>query len=375
MIDLAHKLVSLAFLGVALCPINVSSEPKPGPIKIGVIQSLTGIAAEYGKNVMHGLSLAVEDINEKAGNESERVELIVEDDQTDSKRTVAAFQKLARSNVDAVIGATWDFTTNAIVPLSAQRKLVLFSTSSVNQAINLKEGVGYAFNNGLLVEEETRPFDRYLRMNPVKRVTLVFANNAWGEMLRDSHAAVARTNGAEIVDEIRPAGFEANDWSSIIPRLKSKNPDLLVLLVNKSDLELIARRTRELQYSAKMYSSVAGFDAFYASSDKSLFDGMCFAYPTEALASSASFVEKHRARFKEEPRRYSDTSYDALWMLVNAVTISRRNGTNLRETLTNQTWSGLGTSYRFSPDKSFSSGYSSLVCIKGDRAEVVIQPK
>jgi hypothetical protein len=98
-----------------------------------------------------------------------------------------------------------------------------------------------------------------------------------------------------------------------------------------------------------------------------------FPYPLEALASSASFAEKHRARFKEAPRRYSDTSYDELWILPNAIKTSLRLGIDLKEALSNQTWSGLNISYRFSPDNSFSFGHLSLVYIKGDKTE--LQPK
>ena len=62
----------------------------PGLVKIGVIQSLTGFAAEDGKTVVQSLQLAAEDINARG---SYHVQLLVEDDGTQTKNTVSAFEK------------------------------------------------------------------------------------------------------------------------------------------------------------------------------------------------------------------------------------------------------------------------------------------
>ena len=85
-------------------------------LKIGVIQSLTGMAAEDGKTVVQALELAAADIKQQTGTE---VELVVEDDQTVSKNSVSAFQKLSAAVPDAIIAATWDFTTNPLLPMAA----------------------------------------------------------------------------------------------------------------------------------------------------------------------------------------------------------------------------------------------------------------
>lgn len=76
-------------------------------LKVGVAQSLTGIAYEDGTTVVRALRLAASDL-QKTGTS---VELLIEDDATSPKKTVAAYQRLKAEGVGVIFGATWDFTT------------------------------------------------------------------------------------------------------------------------------------------------------------------------------------------------------------------------------------------------------------------------
>ncbi len=62
---------------------EVPGENANRAIRVGVIQSLTGFAAINGKSNLEALQLAAEEINKRS---AEKIELIVEDDQTDEHR-------------------------------------------------------------------------------------------------------------------------------------------------------------------------------------------------------------------------------------------------------------------------------------------------
>mgnify|MGYP005700136941 FL=1 len=96
-----------------LTAINVFADTKK--IKIGAIASLTGPAAEQGKNWVDGATLAVKAL-EKQGIS---IEFIVEDDASKPAQVHTAFNKLVSiDQVQGVIGGTWDFLAEAANPLS-----------------------------------------------------------------------------------------------------------------------------------------------------------------------------------------------------------------------------------------------------------------
>ena len=82
-----NRLSSTLFVLLFLSAVNFALAELPRPMKVGVIQSLSGIAAEDGKTVVQALQLATEDLNK--GN-ALRVQLLVEDDQSVPKNGVTA---------------------------------------------------------------------------------------------------------------------------------------------------------------------------------------------------------------------------------------------------------------------------------------------
>ena len=65
------------------------------PLKIGMVATLTGPAAEYGRNETQGAKLAAEEVNKAGGVLGRPIELVIEDNQSTNPGSVLAFSKLA----------------------------------------------------------------------------------------------------------------------------------------------------------------------------------------------------------------------------------------------------------------------------------------
>ncbi|RME60294.1 MAG: amino acid ABC transporter substrate-binding protein [Candidatus Dadabacteria bacterium] len=330
--------------------------------RVGVIQSLTGIAAEDGKTVVQSLQLAAEHINSKYPNS---IELFIEDDQSTPKNTLAAYYKLKSRKVEAIIGATWDFTTYVLIPQAAKDKIVLFNTSTLPESLNFSRSKGYLFSNAITTAEEAEPFKRFLVKYKPKSLVIVYANNLWGETQKKVYKEIAVKQNVKIEDEISSVSFEDNVWREVLPRIKSKNPSLILLLLNKNDIEIFLRRAKESSISALFFASKNAYDALSNSKQRSLYERLCFTYPYERLKRLAKFNKMYKDKFGELPRIYADNTYDALWLLYTAYKLkeSSRN-ISLREALKLVRYKGLVGIYRYSPKTSFSIGRSSLVCVK-----------
>ena len=362
--NLATVFFAVISLTVSTC---YGKDGKESKIHIGVIQSLTGIAAEDGKTVLQSLKMAADDINSQ---KRVVVELIVEDDNTQPKNTVTAFERLALQRVDAVVGATWDFTTNAILPVAARNKTVVFNTSNLLESLALSQSDGFGFLNAVTAESEAIPFAKYLNNHSVKTVAIVFVNNSWGETQLKAYSAIALKHGVNVLDKIRSVSYDANEWNTLITKLKQKKPDLVLLLLNKSDLEIFLQKASILGLKANFFASVNFFYTLANSSSKNFFNGVCFSYPLEQFQRQSDFRKRYRARYGEEPRIRADSSYDGLFILVKAVQDARLHGTSVKDALQLVKYDGLVGHYEFNEAKSFTAGTSSLACVRDGEARV-----
>ena len=358
----------LLFTVVIASCFSSASVAEERPLRLGVIQSTTGIAAEWGNTARQSIELAVHDAN--AGGRK-RVELFVENDESNPRSTVTAYQKLKLSGVDAVIGPTWSFLVEPVIPLAARDKLVVFSSTVYPEAMNLTLGDGYVFANLVSAKAMTAPFDSFLRSPSCRRLSIVYTNNSYGEALRKSFGAVAAGQGVEIVETLASLSNDNNEWGAEIPRLKSKQSECVALLLNRSDIELFLRRASEMHLVSRFFTSQNGFDALRLTKSPQLYEGVCFPYPLEQLRSNKTFSSRYESQFGEKPRIGADSSYDAVFLLLKAFEESGVTKTSLRDQLRTVSHGGIAGEYRYSDETSFSTGSGSLVCIEKGEMSVV----
>ena len=87
------------------------------PIRIGVVNEITGSNAEAGSYTVNGARLAVEEINRAGGLLGRQIELRVEDNQSTNPGTVLAFSKLfGEGGIAAVIGPVRSTQVQAAAP-------------------------------------------------------------------------------------------------------------------------------------------------------------------------------------------------------------------------------------------------------------------
>lgn len=349
------------FKAIFAGPSPVFCQDKDSEFKLGVIASLSGIAQEDGKTIVQAAKLAAEDINSKDGT---KIALVIEDDGTVSKNSITAFQKLEHLNVDAILGATWDFTTNPLMPLTARYKKVLISSSTLPESLNFNESGGYAFANGMSVFQEAKPFERWVRSKHLKKIVVIYANNNWGETQFKAYKEIAEKQALKIQAAYPSAGYDDNDWRLLIPKIKAASPDGIVLLLNKSDIEIFLRRASELNLGSLIFGSKNTFDAVLSTKSKQLYENICFTYPYEQMEGHVEFSKRYKAAYGEVPRIYADNAYDAVFILHAASMQAKDEGLTLERILKTREFSGLVGMYKYAESSSLGSGKASLVCLK-----------
>jgi len=285
-------------------------------IKIGAVLSLSGDAAQNGEAEQKGIQLAVEEINASGGIGGKKLEIIFEDDNTDAKSTVSAVTKLTSvDHVPAIIGATWDFLTNAIVPIIDQNKTVLVTPSTLPDTITASSS--YLFETHAPIAVLEPAMETFLSQFVNPRVVIMTINNPWGLAYVRAFEKAAAAKGATIVKEVILPKFDDNDIQGQLTLLKPLHPDAMLTALNFDDSVTFFKR-REAFGLAVPTLAEEKTEGLYAIGDISanLLGNVFmdrFSFP------NAAFVNAYRARYGSGPQEYADTAYDAVYAIRQGI--------------------------------------------------------
>ena len=95
------------------------------PLRIGMVDPMTGVYAAVASNEVHGARLAVEQINAKGGVLGRPIELLVEDSANDVGTGVQKTRKLIeRDQVNFIIGDVNSGIAQAMAQVTAEKKVL-----------------------------------------------------------------------------------------------------------------------------------------------------------------------------------------------------------------------------------------------------------
>lgn len=108
------------------------------PIKIAALIPLTGGGGAYGPTMQRAAEMVVNEVNAAGGVLGRKVQLLVEDDQTNPESAVRAARKLIDADkVCAIIGTWASSVTTAVAPLCWENKVFLATVSGGENITNM----------------------------------------------------------------------------------------------------------------------------------------------------------------------------------------------------------------------------------------------
>lgn len=241
-----------------MCMAPVVASQSADPIKIGVIQPLTGPVAFEGTITVDGIKMAEEDINAAGGVLGRPIKFIVEDGKNDPAESVNAAERLiTRDKVCAVIGAWGSSSTLAIMPVVQKYGRPLIVETSTSPKIT-SQGNKWVFRitttNGIDALHLEKVFVKELGF---KKVAFLAANNDWGRSVVEAYSeALKRQGGTVVLAEYYSAG-ETNFYS-FLTKIKGSGADSLIITADIQSLVMINRQYAELGMNLKRLAT-SGF--------------------------------------------------------------------------------------------------------------------
>src|SRR5882762_6588734 len=187
---------------VALVLIALVALADPGqsqaPVRIGVIEPLSGPVAASGNYVRMGAEIARDWVNAKGGIGGRKVDLLIEDNKSDPKEAASAAEKLiVRDKVPAIMGAWGSSMTLAAMPkLEEYGVPMVVETSSA--ATITKRGNPWIFRISPPSEMEALGLEQYVDKLGVKRVDFLAVNTDWGRGAISAFGDLLRKKGVQV---------------------------------------------------------------------------------------------------------------------------------------------------------------------------------
>jgi branched-chain amino acid transport system substrate-binding protein len=174
-----------------------------GPIKIGLLQPLSGSVSAAGIAVRDGAEIALDEVNEQGGINGRQLELVIEDDQNDpAVCTSAANKVITRDQVVGVIGGWGSSCTLAIIPVIERQKLPLLVETSSSFAITdpNESGNDWTFRLNAPTPMEAAALEGKLVSElGFEDVLFLAVNNDWGRGSAEAFGPLIEQQGGNIV--------------------------------------------------------------------------------------------------------------------------------------------------------------------------------
>ncbi len=224
------------------------------PIKIGVIQPLSGPVAASGNYVRMGAEIARDWINARGGVLGHPIDLDIEDNKSDPKEAATAAEKLiVKDKVPVIMGAWGSSMTLAAMPkLEEYGVPMVVETSSASNIT--KQGNPWVFRISPPSEMEALGLQRYLKDLGVRKADFLAVNTDWGrgavaafgDVLRRAGATVGTT---EFMDQA------ATDMNAQITKIKADNGDTLFLTTSVEQITLVLKQAQDQRLVTKVITT------------------------------------------------------------------------------------------------------------------------
>ena len=245
-----------ALMVLAVLVLGAMPAAAQGPIRIGEINSFSGIGAPFTGPYRAAVEMAVEEVNARGGVLGRKVEVIFRDDKGQPAEAVKHAQELVASEKVALISGT--FLSNvglAVSDWARQNKTLFVAAEPLTEAITWSKGHDHVFRVRPNTYEQGRMLaDKAGRMKYVKWATIgpnyEYGKRAW-ETFRDRLKELKPD--VQVVGEQWPT-LGKIDASAEVGAILAKNPDALYVSLFGSDWLAFVREAQKRGLFQKMFA-------------------------------------------------------------------------------------------------------------------------
>ena len=320
-LTLASRYVAVVLGAVAALAVAAPAAAQ-GPLKIGASISLTGTYAKLGTYQKEGYELCAQEANDKGGVLGRKIEFVIYDDQSTPATGVRLYEKLiTEDKVEAVMGPYSSPISEAVANVTEKYKKVMVAPLAATTSI-FKKGRKYAFMVISPAEVYLEGLVDMAAKRGLKTIAIVNEDTLFTKTSAIGTAEMAKKRGLQVVfQEAYPKGN--TDFSALLTKIKSVNPDVIAAATYFDDAVAITRQMKELNINPKMYAVTVGGDLpeFYdlLKQNAEYIYGATQWEHTLPYPGQKEFFSAYKSKFNREPVYHSAAGYAGCVIYLEAV--------------------------------------------------------
>lgn len=293
-------------------------------VKIGHAAPLTGGSAHLGKDDENGARLAIEEINAAGlivGGKKVTLQLESEDDAGDPRQATQVAQKLVDDKVVAVIGHLNSGTSIPASRIYNDAGILEISPSATNPTYT-KQGFKTTYRLVATDAQQGPALADYAsKVLKAKTVAIIDDSTAYGQGLANEFEKRAKGAGLTVVSH-DAATDKSIDFRGILTKVKGERPDVIMYGGMDSTGAPLAKQATQLAIPAKILAGdgvcTPKVAELAGAASKNIICSIA-GLPLERMERGKDFEKRYVARFNKPIEVYAPFTYDAVYIIVDAM--------------------------------------------------------
>ena len=252
------RLCIVAAIAITLVFGSEPSVEAQGPIRIGASLSQSGAYAVLSQNqVGRGYRLCLKHVNDEGGVLGRKLELVVEDDQSQPATAARIYEKLiTQDKVDLVLGPYGSPMTATVADVTEKHRMPLVAPGTATTSL-FKQGRKFIFMVNPPGEVFLEGLIDMAAKRGLKTVAVIHEDTLFATTSARGAVDLAKKRGLEIVlVQAYPKG--TTDFTAILTKVRAANPDVLAAGTYLDDAVAITRQLKDLNVNPRMYGVTIG---------------------------------------------------------------------------------------------------------------------
>ncbi|MEU4685993.1 ABC transporter substrate-binding protein [Streptomyces xinghaiensis] len=354
LVPLAALVLSVSLTATACGSTSASSED--GPIKLGLIASLTGNYQPLGTDNKKSVELAVQQINDEGGILGRTIELQVKDDKSQPDQSVLAFNTM-KDDVTAVIGSPFSNSALATIPVVDRAEIPYLSLTPADEQVDPVHP--YVFLAPATSNTYAERLLQYYKATGVKKIAVAYdTKSSYAVAGYKGTKERAAEYGVEVV-ATETFHTTATDFSSVFTHIKRTDAQALLVWATGAPGVIITKQYAASGLDVPLTLTGAQASKLWAVPAGKAAEGVTVASSVGVVAdqlpeskltrTAVDFARAYNKKYGENPPQFAQDGYSAVQLLAAA--IEKAGSTDhgkIRDALEGMTLTTPNGTYRYS---------------------------
>lgn len=319
--------VVVTALALRAAPVLAQNKP---PVKIGLLYSLSGMAAVVTEGTVYAHEIAAEEINAKGGILGRKIEYVVRDDKLKPGEAVKEFRRMVtRDKVDFVMGVISSGVALAVSEVAKEMKVLFVDTIAQTATLTEEQGHPYVIRTNTNSTVIGRTAALAAAKHPWKTYYFIGPDYEWGHRVNADfwEFLQKKKEGVQKLGDLWPKLGE-RDFSSHITAILQAKPDTVFSSLWGGDLIAFVKQANTYGFfdKVKFISTGAGDLDILKPLGADMPDGIMatFYYAFDLPApgkekDNEDFVAKFKQRAGYEPKSGDIAGYISTYIIADAI--------------------------------------------------------